>query len=84
MYKEFSNSIIRLSREGLWLLTRSEAGHSETLCCDYGIGAEGTGFIMRDVQLKVYQGAGFHVAGITSRTPEHAREVANLRGIPRV
>jgi predicted dehydrogenase len=52
--------------------------------CDYGIGAVGAGFIMRDVQLKAYLDAGFHVAGITSRTPEIAREVADLRGIPRV
>ena len=42
---------------------------------DYGIGAVGAGFIMRDVQLKTYLDAGFRVAGITSRTPEIAREV---------
>jgi predicted dehydrogenase len=51
---------------------------------DFGIGAVGAGFIMRDVQLKAYLDAGFHVAAITSRTPEIAREVADLRGIPRV
>jgi predicted dehydrogenase len=39
---------------------------------------------MRDVQLKAYADAGFHVVGITSRTPEIAREVADLRGLPRV
>jgi len=51
---------------------------------DYGIGAVGAGFVMRDVHLKAYTSAGFNVAAITSRTPEIAREVAGLRGIPRV
>jgi predicted dehydrogenase len=48
---------------------------------DYGIGAVGAGFIMRDVQLKAYQDAGFQLAGIMSKRPESAREVARLRGI---
>ncbi len=52
--------------------------------CDYGIGAVGAGFIMRDVQLKAYADAGFNVVAITSRTPEIAREVADLRRIPKV
>ncbi|HEX4167975.1 MAG TPA: Gfo/Idh/MocA family oxidoreductase, partial [Bryobacteraceae bacterium] len=34
-------------------------------------------------QLKAYADAGLNVAGIYSRTPEIAREVADLRGIPR-
>jgi predicted dehydrogenase len=51
---------------------------------DFGIGAVGAGFIMRDVQLKAYADAGFNVVAITSRTPEIAHEVADLRGIPRV
>lgn len=51
---------------------------------DLGIGAIGAGFIMRDVQLKAYAEAGYRVAAILSRTPEIAREVAELRGIPRV
>lgn len=51
---------------------------------DFGIGAIGAGFVMRDVQLKAYADAGFNVVGITSRTPEIAREVADLRGLPRV
>lgn len=50
---------------------------------DYGIGALGAGFIMRDVQLRAYADAGFDVVAITSRTPEIAREVAELRGIPK-
>lgn len=50
---------------------------------DFGIGAVGAGFIMRDVQLKAYADAGFKVEAITSRNPETAREVAELRGIPR-
>ena len=51
---------------------------------DFGIGAIGAGFIMRDVQLKAYANAGFNVVAITSRTPEIAREVSELRGIPKV
>ncbi|HLH01694.1 MAG TPA: Gfo/Idh/MocA family oxidoreductase [Bryobacteraceae bacterium] len=51
---------------------------------DFGIGAVGAGFIMRDVQIPAYLDAGFHVAGITSRTPEIAREAADLRGLARV
>jgi predicted dehydrogenase len=57
---------------------------SKPLRSDFGIGAVGAGFIMRDVQLKAYADAGFNVAAITSRTPEIAREVADLRTIPRV
>lgn len=59
-------------------------GIPKPLRSDYGIGAVGAGFIMRDVQLKAYLDAGYHVAGITSRTRERAREVAESRGIPRV
>ena len=51
---------------------------------DFGIGAIGAGFIMRDVQLKAYADTGFKVAGILSRTLESARRAAELRGIPRV
>jgi hypothetical protein len=51
---------------------------------DFNIGAIGAGFIMRDVQLVAYRNAGYNVAAITSRTPEVAREVADVRGIPRV
>src|SRR5579883_656355 len=50
---------------------------------DFPIGAIGAGFIMRDVQLVAYRNAGFPVAGIASRDPERAREVAQLRGIPK-
>lgn len=57
---------------------------SKPVQSDYGIGAVGAGFIMRDVQLKAYLDAGFNVVGITSRTPEIAREVADLHGVPRV
>jgi predicted dehydrogenase len=51
---------------------------------DFGIGVIGAGFIMRDIQLVAYRNSGFNVIGITSRTPEIANEVADLRGIPRV
>lgn len=51
---------------------------------NFGIGAVGAGFIMRDVQLRAYASAGFNVVAIASRTPEIAQEVADLRGIPRV
>lgn len=57
---------------------------SKPLRGDFGIGAVGAGFIMRDVQLKAYTNAGFNVVGITSRTPEIAREVADLHAIPKV
>ena len=50
---------------------------------DFGIGAVGAGFIMRDVHLKAYADAGFKVMAITSRNAEVARQVAELRGIPR-
>jgi predicted dehydrogenase len=51
---------------------------------DFGIGAVGAGFIMREIQLQAYAKAGFNVVGITSRTLEIAREVADLRAIPKV
>ena len=63
-----------------------DLGHSAPapLKSDYRIGAIGAGFIMRDVQLPAYRTAGFHVAALASRTPEIAREVADVRGIPKV
>ncbi|MGO9923532.1 MAG: Gfo/Idh/MocA family protein [Isosphaeraceae bacterium] len=51
---------------------------------DVGIGAIGAGFIMRDCQLVAYANAGFRVVGIVSRTFEKAKEVAELRAVPRV
>jgi predicted dehydrogenase len=51
---------------------------------DFGIGAVGGGVIMRDVHLRAYTRAGFKVVGITSRTPEIAREVADLYAIPKL
>jgi predicted dehydrogenase len=51
---------------------------------DFGIGAVGAGFIMRDVQLRAYADAALKVVAICSRTPEIAREVADLRAIPKV
>src|ERR1700738_5606055 len=51
---------------------------------DYRIGAIGAGFIMRDVQLVAYRNNGFQVAAIASHTSAHAREAAELRGIPSV
>ena len=50
----------------------------------YRIGAIGSGFIMRDVQLVSYNNAGFETVAIASRTPAHAAEAAAARGIPRV
>ncbi len=49
---------------------------------DYRIGVIGSGFIVRDVQLVAYRDAGYHVAAITSRNLDSAREVAQVRGIP--
>ena len=51
---------------------------------DIGIGVIGAGFIVRDCHLVAYQQAGFRVLGLTSRTPARAREVAELRGVPKV
>jgi predicted dehydrogenase len=51
---------------------------------DVGIGVIGAGFIVRDCHLVAYNQAGFRVVGITSRTESTAREVAALRGVPRV
>ena len=51
---------------------------------DMGIGVVGAGFIVRDCHLVAYADAGFKVVGLTSRTEARAREVATLRGVPRV
>ncbi len=51
---------------------------------DVGIGIVGAGFIVRDCHLVAYADAGFRVVGITSRSIDKAREVAELRGVPRV
>jgi predicted dehydrogenase len=49
-----------------------------------GIGVIGAGFIVRDCHLVAYRDAGFRVVGLTSRTIETAREVAETRGVPNV
>jgi predicted dehydrogenase len=51
---------------------------------DYRIGAMGAGFIMRDCHLVAYRNAGYNVVAITAQPPEQAREVAQMRGIPKV
>jgi predicted dehydrogenase len=51
---------------------------------DYGIGAIGAGFIMRDIQLPAYRAAGFRTVAIASRTPANARAAAEQNGIDRV
>jgi predicted dehydrogenase len=51
---------------------------------DYRIGAIGAGFIMRDCHLVAYRNAGYNVWAITSQPPQQAREVAELRRIPKV
>ena len=51
---------------------------------DAGIGVVGAGFIVRDCHLVAYAEAGYRVVGMTSRTPETAREVASMRGVPNV
>src|SRR5437016_2900282 len=50
----------------------------------YRIGVVGAGFIMRDVQLVAYRNAGYNVVAIAARRVPQAREVAQLRGIPKV
>ncbi|MGV3725033.1 MAG: Gfo/Idh/MocA family protein [Actinomycetota bacterium] len=51
---------------------------------DYGIGAIGAGFIMRDCHLLAYQNAGFRRVAIASRTRASADAAAALRGVERV
>ncbi|WP_308639534.1 Gfo/Idh/MocA family protein [Paenibacillus silvisoli] len=51
---------------------------------DYRIGCIGSGFIMRDCHLVAYRDAGFNPVAIASRTYENAKEVAELRNIPKV
>ena len=51
---------------------------------DYPIGIIGAGFIVADIQIPAYQAAGYNVVAIASRTPEHARAVAERHGIPAV
>ncbi len=51
---------------------------------DVGIGVVGAGFIVRDCHLVAHAEAGFPVVGITSRTHDRARDVADARGIARV
>jgi predicted dehydrogenase len=51
---------------------------------DYGIGAIGAGFIMRDCHLLAYQNAGFRRVAIASRTRASADEAAQLRRVDRV
>ncbi|MBI1982963.1 MAG: Gfo/Idh/MocA family oxidoreductase [Acidobacteria bacterium] len=51
---------------------------------DYRIGVVGAGFIVRDCHLVAYGHAGFQVAAIACDVPEQAREVARLRGVPKV
>src|SRR5580704_8474703 len=54
----------------------------EIRCREYRIGCIGAGFIMADVQLRAYTGAGFPVVAIASRTPEKAANVAKRWSIP--
>ena len=66
--------------------TPSSLGHLPAFPArrDVGIGIIGAGFIVRDCHLVAYAEAGFKVVGLTSRTEATAREVAALRGIPKV
>jgi predicted dehydrogenase len=51
---------------------------------DYGIGAIGAGFIVRDCHLLAYLNAGFRRVAIASRTRSSTEEAARLRGVERV
>ncbi len=51
---------------------------------NYGIGAIGAGFIMRDVHLAAYNEAGFRTLALASRTPENARAAAEQNDVERV
>ena len=45
------------------------------------IGCIGSGFIMADCHLVAYRKAGFNPVAIASRTPHHARQVAERHGL---
>src|SRR5205809_1246080 len=45
------------------------------------IGCIGSGFIMADCHLVAYRKAGFNPVAIASRTPAHAKEVAERHGL---
>jgi len=51
---------------------------------DFRIGCIGSGFIMRDCHLVAYRDAGFNPVAIASRTKDHAREAAKIRGLEKV
>jgi predicted dehydrogenase len=48
---------------------------------DAAIGCIGSGFIMADCHLVAYRKAGFNPVAIASRTPDHARRVAERHGL---
>jgi len=48
------------------------------------IGCIGSGFIMADCHLVAYRQAGFNPVAIASRSPEHARQVAQRHGLPKI
>lgn len=48
---------------------------------DVPIGCIGSGFIMADCHLPAYRQAGFNPVAIASRSPEHARQVAQRHGL---
>src|SRR4026207_1059778 len=48
---------------------------------DWRIGCIGSGFIMADCHLVAYRNAGFNPVAIASRTPGHAREIAERHGL---
>ncbi|MFY9130848.1 MAG: Gfo/Idh/MocA family oxidoreductase [Saccharofermentanales bacterium] len=51
---------------------------------DWRIGCIGAGFIMADCHLVAYRNAGLNPIAIASRTPSHARAVAQRHAIPNV
>jgi predicted dehydrogenase len=51
---------------------------------DVGIGCVGAGFIMDECQLVAYRAAGFRPVAISSRTSQHAADVAQRHAIPTV
>ena len=51
---------------------------------DYAIGVVGAGFIVRDIHLVAYAHAGYNVQAISCDVPAQARQVAELRSVPKV
>jgi predicted dehydrogenase len=79
-----SSGGLREEREETIVDAKGFAPDPPIRCRRFRIGCVGAGFIMADVHLAAYAGAGFPVVAIASRTPAKAVEVAARWKIPTV